>query len=163
MDDKKPLFGWHDELAIGITEVDEQHAKQIEMLNDIDRALHRRHGRVAAIALIVRLADFTREHFTFEESLMRVASYPDAKAHKKSHDELIKKVEESLDRLIKENAAITNEVLLFLKEWLIEHISYEDKAFGIYFQMANIKRNIPAGFSEETVKNNWWKFWQGQK
>ena len=40
--------------------------------------------------VINQLVEYTRVHFTTEESVMSIAGYPDVEAHKKHHDLILK-------------------------------------------------------------------------
>ena len=154
-------FSWADEYSVGIAEVDDQHHNLVNFVQELHQAIKTRRGRAVSIAIIARLAEYTRTHFLFEESLMRVTNYPDAALHKHQHDDLIDKVVTLQDKLIKENIPITFELLHFLKNWLAHHICGSDKEFGLYFQMTSLKKNSAAATSSVApVKHPWWKFWK---
>ena len=110
------LFTWSDkDFSVGIKEVDEQHHKLVDIVNELHSAIKNKQGRAISMEIISRLAEHTRTHFLFEESLMRVTRYPDAALHKQQHDSLINTVGALQEKLVKENAPISFELLHFLK------------------------------------------------
>lgn len=163
------LFAWEEEFSIGIPEVDDQHRRLVGFVNELHRAIRSRQGRAVSLAILARLAEYTRTHFLFEESLMRVTDYPDTAKHKQQHDDLVEKVVILQDKLIKENVPITFELLHFLKNWLMHHICEDDKNFGLYFQRTSLKKNNVEEEDEdydddyddyeEEPRRPWWKFW----
>ena len=155
-------FSWAEEYSIGIAEVDEQHRNLVGFVQELHQAIKNKQGRAASMAIIARLAEYTRTHFLFEESLMRVTNYPDAALHKAQHDDLIDKVVDLQDKLIKGNIPITFELLHFLKNWLANHICGSDRDFGLYFQMISLKKNASRTLANPPplpAKRAWWKFW----
>lgn len=155
-------FSWTDEYSVGIPEVDDQHRNLVGFVQELHQAIKNKRGRAVSMAIIARLAEYTRTHFLFEESLMRVTNYPDAAQHKQQHDALIDKVVELQDKLIKENIPITFELLHFLKNWLANHIGEDDKNFGLYFQMTSLRKNSSRNLARtppSPTKHPWWRFW----
>ena len=127
-------------------------------VNELHRAIRDRHGREASRQIIVRLAEYTRTHFVFEEGLMRVTKYPNFDAHKQQHDALMEQVAILQNKLDNENAPISFELLHFLKNWLTKHISESDTHFGDYFQQVNLDQALAV--QKPTVyQKPWWKFW----
>ena len=65
-------------------------------------------------------------------------------------------------KLDHENAAITFELLHFLKVWLTQHINESDKRFGAFFETAGLSQYSTWSKEVETTmkkKKWWWKFW----
>lgn len=153
------LFVWNDDFSVGIQEVDEQHKDLVDLLNQLHEAIIERHGTLASRNILNRLADYTRIHFTVEESLMRVVNYPEYEEHKHVHEELITQVIALQEKLDTGKAAITFELLHFLKIWLQKHIIESDKQFGQFF----LDHGFAPKWSDQvkkSMKKRWsWKFW----
>ena len=65
-------------------------------------------------------------------------------------------------KLERENAAISFELLHFLKNWLVQHINDSDKRFGMHFHKAGLVSYAKWTAEVETTmkkKKWWWKFW----
>ncbi|MBS1191393.1 MAG: hemerythrin-like metal-binding protein [Rhodocyclaceae bacterium] len=152
------LFNWSDSYNVGIGEVDEQHQVLVALLNQLHEAIREHRGKAASREILDRLADYTGTHFQLEESLMRRTRYPGFEIHRQQHEDLIQQVQDLQYKLDQENAAITFELLHFLKNWLTQHINDSDKRFGAFFQTASLDEYV--AWSEEvqsTLKKKWWR------
>ncbi|MCB1906771.1 MAG: hemerythrin family protein [Rhodocyclaceae bacterium] len=154
------IFEWSDDYSVGVQEIDEQHKELVGLLNDLHTAIHEHHGTQASRRILDELAEYTRTHFMVEESLMRISNYPEFEAHKHSHEELIAQVQGLQEKLDSGQAAITFELLHFLKVWLTRHINEADKRFGSYLtQHGGAAEWSPEVKQSMTRKKWWWKFW----
>lgn len=127
---------WSNALSVGVTEIDDQHKELIKMLNKLNTAIHGGWGKETRKEVIDKLVEYTRVHFTTEESVMSIAGYPDVEAHKKKHQDLLLKVKDYVNKYEKNPNASSYDLLFFLKQWLTEHIIKSDKALG-NFLLAN--------------------------
>jgi len=154
------LFKWSDDFSVGVQEIDEQHKELVSLLNQLHDAIHEHHGSEAARRILDELADYTRTHFMVEESLMRISNYPDFEAHKQNHEDLIGQVQALQEKLDSGQAAITFELLHFLKVWLTRHINEADKRFGEHFTTHGGSTQWSPHVEEAMTKKKWWwKFW----
>ncbi|HRD86913.1 MAG: hemerythrin family protein [Candidatus Accumulibacter sp.] len=156
------LIQWSDEFSVNIQEVDEQHKVLVSLLNDLHRAIREHHGKATSREILDRLAEYTRTHFLLEESLMRLTHYPGLEIHKQQHQDLMHQVEALQHKLNTENAAISFELLHFLRNWLIQHINDSDKRFGVHFEKVGLATYAHWSKDvERTMKKKkwWWKFW----
>jgi hemerythrin-like metal-binding protein len=80
--------------------------------------------------LLKKLADYTRNHFSAEEGMMASVKYPVLEGHKTKHRELIKQVEDYIERYEKGEITINLHLLNFLRDWLTNHIQKVDKEYG---------------------------------
>lgn len=124
----KDLFTWSEDLKIGIEEIDAQHKVLVDLINELNRAIHERHGSEAALNVLDRLVEYTSVHFALEECLMRILGYPDYENHKTHHAMLLKQVTD-LHQKVKDGLPVSFELLHFLKNWLTKHILEEDKGY----------------------------------
>lgn len=150
---------WSDALSVGVQEIDEQHIELVRLLNELHWAVIEHHGSAACADILRRLAEYTRIHFALEESLMRIFAYPEFERHKGEHEALTAQVVQLQAKLASGKAAITFELLHFLKVWLTKHILESDRRYGPFF----LDRGIAGSWSPhvaETMKKKWsWKFW----
>lgn len=156
------IFQWSNEFNVDIQEIDEQHKVLVGLLNELHRAIREHHGKATSREILKRLAEYTRTHFLLEESLMRLTHYPGFEIHKRQHQELMEQVDALQSKLDRENAAISFELLHFLKNWLVQHINESDKRFGMHFQKAGLVSYAKWTAEVETTmkkKKWWWKFW----
>ncbi len=154
------LFQWSNGFSVGIQEIDEQHKELVDLLNKLHTAIIEHHGSETSRTILDELADYTKTHFSVEESLMRVSNYPEFDAHKQNHEELIGQVVALQDKLDTGEAKITFELLHFLKVWLTNHINEADKRFGGYFaSVGGAAQWAPHVQDAMEKKKWWWKFW----
>ena len=86
------IINWEKELSVNITELDEQHKKLIDIINDLHNAMLKGKSRDILDKVLDNLIDYTKNHFRSEEILFEKYNYPDYLKHKKEHDDLVKQV-----------------------------------------------------------------------
>ncbi len=123
-------FQWRPAFCVGDNEVDEQHQKIFELLAALHRDIHGDRVTDAVRYTLKELLEYTKVHFSTEEVLMRSVDYPDYAAHKVLHDALMAKVWALFVRSREADVAI--ELLVFLNDWLVNHILEKDKAITAY-------------------------------
>lgn len=120
---------WSDELATGMTKVDDQHKELIRMVNEFHDALSKGKGKEAVGKTINFLSDYVVDHFKNEEKLMLDHNFPGYVIHKSQHEQFLKEFSD----LVKEVNAATATSFLAIRvqravvQWLINHIMNVDK------------------------------------
>ncbi len=79
---------------IDVEEIDSQHHKLLDIINDLYRIMKRGEGSQAMLTGVDKLIQYTRGHFSFEEEMLRRAGFSGLKDHQALHARLIKRVEE---------------------------------------------------------------------
>ncbi|VAX09526.1 Methyl-accepting chemotaxis protein I (serine chemoreceptor protein) [hydrothermal vent metagenome] len=139
------LMPWSDDLIVGIAEIDRQHQQLVSMMNELHHVLGRNLGTTAVQRVLKGLVNYTVNHFDYEERLMRKHGYPlaDCDQHKQKHEALKAKVMAFKQRVDAGDAGdagdadITDELLEFLKDWLVRHIQRSDKEGYVPVLIAN--------------------------
>ncbi|NEX19776.1 hemerythrin family protein [Thiorhodococcus mannitoliphagus] len=149
-----PLIEWSQDLSVGIQEIDDQHRVLVDLLNQINEAIHSHHGSDASQAILKELVDYTKIHFAVEESLMRVLGYPGYGEHKARHEELIHEVEALQDKLLSGKKGLSFELLHFLKMWLTKHILTEDMSYAPFF----LEKGVLPGSPRLSPGRRLWQF-----
>ncbi|MBU0482296.1 MAG: bacteriohemerythrin [Proteobacteria bacterium] len=129
---------WYDNYNIGIKLIDEQHRELVTMVSKLQKALSTDAERSQTGETIKFLVDYTRTHFADEESLMNQIGYPDLEQHRRIHKKLIGDITEILIRLKKGKSFNAMELIDFLTEWLMHHITQEDKKIGRFLERSTI-------------------------
>ena len=80
-----PIVTWLDEYNVNVEEIDTQHIKMLELVNNLHAAVEARADKHDLESLLVDLIDFTRMHFSTEEQLMKTHDYPELAEHHKEH------------------------------------------------------------------------------
>lgn len=125
------LVSWNDKLSVGVPSIDDQHKKLVSLLNQLHDAMMSGKGKDMLGGILKGLIDYTVVHFRYEEELFVRTGYPDSEAHKKSHAELVRKVQDVQKKYDTDGPkALTIPVMNFLKDWLANHIQGADMAYG---------------------------------
>lgn len=123
------LLSWSKEYDIGITEVDNQHMRLMELTNRLHDALVEKRHEDEVGEILEELVEYTRVHFAVEECLQRLFAHEGYEAHKAVHDRIVVQVTGMHQRYRAGDVHVGMELLLFLKDWLFEHISKVDKDY----------------------------------
>lgn len=133
------LITWGPNLAVGVKEIDDQHQKLVQLANDLNDAMNQGKGNEVIAKTLKELVQYTIYHFSTEERLMDQHKYSQSAEHKKQHKDLVQTVKTLVAKLDKGDAALTTEVMNFLREWLTKHILHTDKAFARELNAKGVK------------------------
>ncbi len=134
---------WRDEFTVNNDEIDQQHKELVDLLNCLHEEMKGKRLTEVMGPMLDRVIDHTRRHFATEEDAMLADAYPGYETHRTSHRALIQQVEKLKARYTAGNLILSNEVLEFLKEWLVGHMKEADKEYGRYVARHNGRH--PAG------------------
>lgn len=134
-----PLMTWNNTLSVGVIEMDLQHKRLIDMLNQLFDAMSTGQGAEVLKPVLGGLVQYTVTHFANEERYMKQFNYPDFARHKEEHDALTQKANELKNRLDKGQSMLSVETLTFLKTWLNTHIQGTDKKYSEFFNQNGLK------------------------
>jgi hemerythrin len=125
---------WTESLSVGVTAIDEQHKMLFKKADELFEAGKNGKAKDYISKLLAFLDDYTKKHFGDEEKYMQSIHYPEYEAQKKMHTDFIA----SLAKLKKEyeesggNITVIINANQMVVDWLIKHISREDKKIGAY-------------------------------
>jgi hemerythrin len=134
-----PLMSWSETLSVKVDEIDNQHKRLVELVNELHDAMAQGKGRDVMGKTLGGLVDYTKTHFADEERLMIKYNYPGYAQQKAEHDALAKKVLDLQSQYLLGKAALTLEVMRFLQDWLSAHIQKVDRQFGSYLNSKGVK------------------------
>lgn len=127
------LMSWNDNLSVGVHEIDTQHQKLVNMLNQLHEAMSKGQGAEVLKPILNGLIQYTASHFQTEERYMQRFNYPGYAKHKEEHDALTWKVKDLKDRFDQGKTMISVETMTFLTTWLTTHIQGTDKLYRAHF------------------------------
>ncbi len=131
---------WTHELSIGVDEIDRQHKKLINIINEFHTAVNQKKKEDAIRLAVGNLISYIGTHFTAEEKLMEENNYPQIHLHKNIHNYLTEEVLRYAKQLGEGQKILDLDMAIFLKGWLENHIAETDKKIG-YF-LANKKQTF---------------------
>jgi methyl-accepting chemotaxis protein len=132
------LIDFDSSLMIGLTEVDNQHKRLVDLINRLYRSMKLRKSREESGRVLEELVEYTIIHFGFEEKLMKEHGYPDFDDHSAKHRDLVKQVGEFKVKFSEGNATLSMDLMDFLKDWLLVHINVTDRKYAPFFKKIGI-------------------------
>jgi hemerythrin len=133
------LITWSPALEVGVSQIDREHKKLVELLNKLSDAMKEGHGKDVLGTLLHDLVQYTIQHFTMEENLMKVHRYPSEPDHKHEHDDLKKTVSDLQEKLKSGKMTVSIETMTFLKTWLNNHILMSDKKLALHLNGVGVR------------------------
>ncbi len=132
MEEKKILIKWSSTYELGHSEIDAQHQKLVDIINDFYNAFAtaQAHNKIGDI--IGELVNYTIFHFTAEEEIFSNSNYPDTDEHKKKHKEFVDELKRYHQEVKDGNMTTTYDLMTFLRDWLIKHIMGTDRTYLAY-------------------------------
>ncbi len=124
------LVAWNETYSVKVRQFDDQHRKLIDLVNKLHDAMKNGKGSQILSDVLASLAAYAQAHFSDEERLMRIHGYPGFLPHKKAHDQLVAQVRYFQRQAETDGNTITLGVMIFLKDWLVQHIQGEDVKYG---------------------------------
>ena len=109
--------------------MDGQHRKLVGFINTLYNIGDGPDAAAQVNAVLAELIDYTVYHFGTEERLFAEHGFPRKDKHKAIHAELIKDVSDQVKLLQAGDRAMREKLLVFLVDWLKDHILGEDKLF----------------------------------
>ena len=132
MSEKKILINWNSSYELGHKDVDSQHQKLVDIINDFYNAFANAQAHDKIGSIIGELVNYTVFHFTSEEEIFRNSAYPDTEDHTKKHKEFVDKLKEYHQEVKDGNMTTTYDLMTFLRDWLLQHIMGTDKEYMKY-------------------------------
>jgi hemerythrin len=130
---------WNNSFSVGVSEIDLQHQKLVEMINDLHDAMLQGKGKAVLGDIIKGLVDYAVTHFLTEEKYFDQFRYPDAGSHKEEHSAFTQKVAEFKNGFDAGKLALSITVMDFLSSWLRNHIKGVDKKYEPFFVEKGLK------------------------
>jgi len=138
MTDTGNFYRWNNDMSVGSEELDNQHRRLIEILNEVHRAFVRNEQEETARVLDV-LSQYMVYHFTMEEVYFEMCDYCGREEHIREHRMFRDKVEEFIRKYKSKDAMLTLEILNFLKSWIEDHLIGSDQKYKECFAKHGVK------------------------
>jgi hemerythrin len=127
------LIDWDESFSVKVSEIDGEHRKIIDMINELHEAMLRKQGREVLTRIIEGLVAYAATHFKTEESYFARFGYPDAKSHIKEHGEFTRKISEFKAAFDSGKLGLSIDVIHYMDEWITNHIKVVDKKYSQFF------------------------------
>ena len=123
-------------LELEIIGIDNQHKELIYILQQTNDLQHTSEARKKLFLPVIfeKLLFYSQYHFSFEEEHMSKNAYPLIKEQQDLHKEFINRVIRFSEDYKAGMIDLTDDIILFLKNWVINHILTEDKKYKVYLE-----------------------------
>lgn len=124
------FFQWNDSFSVGHAEMDRQHQRLFDVINDLHRNMKQKVSLDALEKVVTELVDYTRYHFRAEEELLTRVGYPELSAQRQQHRKFVEKIEGYQRDLHEGRTTVSMSMLEFLRDWLLGHIQKQDRLYA---------------------------------
>ncbi len=128
-----PRILWDETFSVHNAELDKQHQKWIESINELHEALTSPDlsllKPIAATSLEAMM-QYVRYHFSSEEEYMLAINYPDLAGHKMIHEKFYVQVKGLLCDVKEGRTVLNSEIMKTMTNWLQNHILQEDMKYS---------------------------------
>ena len=129
-----PPIDWDEKFSVNVKEIDDEHKNLFLLFNKLQDGINTGKSNHELEQALSELIDYTILHFTTEEKLMQQFSYIGFVEHKRIHDDLIAEAMELQEKFSQGKIVLSEEVSVFLTDWLTDHILDTDKKYGPLFK-----------------------------
>jgi hemerythrin len=133
------LITWTDSMSVKVHEIDTQHRTLVQLINDLNDAMHKGHGQDVLGRLIAGLANYAVMHFATEERLFKQHGYPGSTAHVAEHHRFVEEVTAFKRGFDDGKHGLSIQVMRFLSDWLRKHIMGTDMKYAEFFVGKGVK------------------------
>jgi hemerythrin-like metal-binding protein len=132
------LLNWNPAYSVGIKEIDKEHMKLVDLINELHDAMKSGKGKEVLGKTLNELVNYTAFHFAHEEQLFDKYGYPETAIHKKQHKELVDQVLAYKANYDSGKTIISIDIMNFLKDWLVKHIAGSDKKYTAFLNSKGV-------------------------
>ncbi len=120
---------FEDKSNIGVSIINDGHKAFIGILNRAAIVNEQNGNTKETKDLLGEMIEYSRKYFAKEEACMVKFEFPDYQLHRKEHLAFTSKTIMCYHNLLMGDYQISNEVLEYLKTWLVNHIHVSDKKY----------------------------------
>lgn len=131
-------FDWDESYNVKVERFNKQHKHLFDIVKELYIAMENKDDRLALAQIINNLIRYSKEHFTEEEVCLLNAQYPNYDKHRKQHKLFIEKIEQFAADYNSGKHLLHFDILLFLKNWVLQHILVADKDYGEHLNSKGI-------------------------
>jgi len=136
---QRELFNWKDEYKTGLVEVDTQHMKIFEIIGFLFAALQESRGPEVVHKVLGDLNEYANIHFAMEENYFRQFNYAGMGVHIAEHNAYRARIAEFIRNTENANTLMSYEILDFLEDWWIDHVTGIDREYVPCFKEHGVK------------------------
>ncbi|WP_322797735.1 hemerythrin family protein [Thermoflexus sp.] len=121
-----------EDLLTGIPEMDEQHRKLVDLLNEVYELSAQGKREEAREKLISGIISYVHFHFDAEEEFMSRVGFPECELHKQIHANFRKQMLAWAEEAKEGDEQALRGIAAMIWAWFLRHIGVRDRAYGEY-------------------------------
>ncbi len=137
--DDREYIKWNNKYSVRISIIDEEHKKLFGIINKTIDAKEHNDNEEELKDVLEEMTRYALEHFETEEAYMIEFDYPEYYSHSEEHYGFITKTIAYFDRVVNGDYHISNELLEYLKQWVVNHIQVTDRQYIDCFKKNGLK------------------------
>jgi hemerythrin-like metal-binding protein len=126
----QPFFPLEPGYLVGVEPLDRQHQEMVNLLNELHGSVLNKTGGNRPLDLLNQLLKLAKTHFTTEEQVLRVHSYPGYLRHKAAHEGLASNLAEYREQIVARKRDVSLEYVELIKLWLLDHFAEFDRDYA---------------------------------
>jgi hemerythrin-like metal-binding protein len=135
----KPRIVWRESYSVGIEDLDSQHRKLLELINEIGDAAGTGLSKASCFAVLNAMIRYAQEHFTTEERYLEKHAYPKYLDQKGAHEKFVQETFTMAQELDEEGLLTLGGITIYLEDWYQDHILGFDQDYRAFFEKQPVK------------------------
>jgi len=123
------MIEWNEEYSVGISTIDEEHKKFIDIINKAIVTKEHSDKPEEIREILYEMIKYALNHFATEETNMVKFNFPEYQSHRNEHLDFTDKTVSMINKVIKGDYNVANQILEYLKQWLVNHIQGTDRKY----------------------------------
>jgi hemerythrin len=136
---KREKLIWLDKYSVYVEEIDNQHKKLIEIINNLLDALQAKKRDEQLVLIMNQIFVYKTNHFNTEEKYFHLFNFAGAAEHELAHQYFRNKIREIQERNLQNTMNLAFELVDFLEDWLIDHMLSMDQKYVKCFKDHGLK------------------------
>jgi hemerythrin-like metal-binding protein len=136
------MIEWNDKYSVGISIIDEEHKEFIDIINKVIATKEHNDNPEEVRKILYEMIKYALKHFATEEAYMIKFNFPVFQLHRNEHLDFIDQTVANLNKVITGDYLIANEILEYLKQWLVNHIHEIDRKYIDCFNKNGLNKDL---------------------
>jgi len=125
------LFTWDNKYSVNNEVLDNHHKALFDILNRLYNSCFEENESIVLSSIYEELVSYINYHFSAEEHYMRNRGYCDTDRHIIAHNMFKERILLLQQDININNIVVTKELIVYLGNWLLNHVLVEDKKYSI--------------------------------
>ena len=118
-----------DEYRLGLADIDAQHEQLFVLFNSLIEVEERNASHDEICLVVDELVEYIDIHFKHEEQMLADCGFEGLAEHRNIHNGFVRKIIAFDKSLRRHESDLTWDILMFLSQWLVQHIMVEDRQY----------------------------------